>query len=99
MFLERVSCTPFYGHSDSSTLSLEEWIKEATMCNEERGWSLMSLMEAVLNSNPGSVPNADQVLRDQFVEHVRDVTLRCKLKQTCETKAFLFPPRCKGWSN
>lgn len=39
-----------------------------------------SLMEAVLSSNTGSVPNADQVLRDQFVEHVRDVTLRRELK-------------------
>ncbi|XP_051733814.1 uncharacterized protein LOC127503750 [Ctenopharyngodon idella] len=151
-------CPRFYGHSDSSSLSLEEWIEEATMCIEGRGWSdreqvlflldhlggearmeiklrpvverekpehifnilrnmyhgkqtfvqlqqkfyerkqhegesltefshsLMSLMEVVLSRNPGSVPNADQVLRDQFVEHVRDVTLRRELKRFVRQK-------------
>lgn len=146
-------CTRFYGRSDSSSLSLEEWIEEATVCIEGRGWSdreqvlflldhlggeakmeiklrsvaerekpkrifdilksmyhgkstfvqlqqkfferkqqegeslmefshsLMSLMEAVLSSDPNSVPNTDQVLRDQFVEHVKDVTLRRELKR------------------
>lgn len=48
--------------------------------------SLMLLMEAVLSSNTRSVPNVDQVLRDQFVEHVRDVTLWCELKRLVRQK-------------
>ncbi|XP_073786453.1 uncharacterized protein [Danio rerio] len=151
-------CPRFYGQSDPSAVSLEEWIEEATMCIEGRGWSereqtlflldhlggearmeiklrpaaerekpelifnilknmyrgkltfvqlqqifferkqqegeslmdfshsLMSLMEAVRSSNPLGVPNADQVLRDQFVEHVSDVTLRRELKRFVRQK-------------
>ncbi|XP_073710996.1 uncharacterized protein [Misgurnus anguillicaudatus] len=151
-------CPRFYGHSDSSSVTVEEWIEEATMCIEGRGWSdreqvlfildhlggearmevklrpaaqrerpelifnvlkdmyhgkqtfvqlqqkfferkqqegeslmefshsLMSLMDAVLSSNPNSVPNDDQVLRDQFVEHVRDVTLRRELRRFVRQK-------------
>ncbi len=41
----------------------------------------MSLMDSILASSPGGVPNADQVLRDQFVEQVNDVALKRKLKR------------------
>ena len=41
----------------------------------------MGLMETVKQRAPGGMPNADVLLRDQFVEHVLDGALRCKLKQ------------------
>nr|XP_021323533.1 uncharacterized protein LOC101885583 [Danio rerio]XP_021323535.1 uncharacterized protein LOC101885583 [Danio rerio]XP_021323536.1 uncharacterized protein LOC101885583 [Danio rerio] len=51
--------------------------------------ALMSLMDLILNSNPGSVPNSDRVLRDQFVEYVQDVTLKCELKRLVREKPSL----------
>lgn len=43
--------------------------------------ALMGLMEKVKQRFPGAVPNAPVLLRDQFVEHVIDSTLRRELKQ------------------
>lgn len=43
--------------------------------------ALMSLMDSILASRPDGVPNANQVLRDQFVEHVNDVALKRELKR------------------
>ncbi|CAL9692561.1 unnamed protein product [Knipowitschia caucasica] len=40
----------------------------------------MTLMDFVLDSNPDAVPNQQTMLRDQFVEHVRDGMLRRHLK-------------------
>ncbi|XP_043108814.1 uncharacterized protein LOC122354622 [Puntigrus tetrazona] len=48
--------------------------------------ALMSLMDAILNGNPGSVPNSDKVLRDQFVEYVQDVMLKRELKRFVREK-------------
>lgn len=42
---------------------------------------LMGLMEKVKQRFPGAVSNAPVLLRDQFVEHVADNTLRRELKQ------------------
>ncbi|XP_052464763.1 uncharacterized protein LOC128021529 [Carassius gibelio] len=43
--------------------------------------ALISLMDSILVSSPHGVPNADQVLRDQFVEQVKDVALKRELKR------------------
>lgn len=43
--------------------------------------ALMSLMAAVKQRAPTDVPNAEVLLRDQFVEHVLDGALRRELKQ------------------
>lgn len=43
--------------------------------------ALMASMERVKQSAPDGLPNADRLLRDQFVEHVRDGALRRELKQ------------------
>lgn len=42
--------------------------------------ALMALMDSVLETAADSVPNPQTVLRDQFVEHVRDGLLRRHLK-------------------
>lgn len=43
--------------------------------------ALKSLMDAVICKTPGGIPNADMLLRDQFIEHVLDDMLRRELKQ------------------
>lgn len=43
--------------------------------------SLMTLMEIVQRKNPNAIPNSDVVLRDQFIEYVKDKMLRRELKQ------------------
>lgn len=43
--------------------------------------ALLSLLEKVKRQSPHGMPNADALLRDQFVEHVNDGALRRELKQ------------------
>nr|XP_046232119.1 uncharacterized protein LOC124052199 [Scatophagus argus]XP_046232120.1 uncharacterized protein LOC124052199 [Scatophagus argus] len=43
--------------------------------------ALMGLMTSVKQHAPGGIPNAEVLLRDQFVEHVLDGSLRRELKQ------------------
>ncbi len=43
--------------------------------------ALMGLLEKVKPQSPNDMPNADILLRDQFVEYVLDSTLRRELKQ------------------
>lgn len=43
--------------------------------------ALMGLMASVKQRAPGGVPNSEVLLRDQFVEHVLDGSLRRELKQ------------------
>ncbi|XP_061574028.1 uncharacterized protein LOC133440726 [Cololabis saira] len=43
--------------------------------------ALMSLMTSVKQRAPSGIPNAEVLLRDQFVEHVLDGSLRRELKQ------------------
>lgn len=43
--------------------------------------ALMGLLERVKQRSPSGLPNADSLLRDQFVEHVRESSLRRELKQ------------------
>lgn len=48
---------------------------------QEFSLTLMGLMEKVKQRAPTGVPNAEALLRDQFVEHVLDSSLRRELKQ------------------
>ncbi|XP_056913809.1 uncharacterized protein LOC130539468 [Takifugu flavidus] len=48
---------------------------------QEFSLALMSLMAHVERQAPDGIPNADVLLRDQFVEHVLDGSLRRELKQ------------------
>lgn len=48
---------------------------------QEFSLALMGLMEKVKQCAPMDMPNADTLLRDQFVEHVSDSSLRRELKQ------------------
>lgn len=48
---------------------------------QEFSLALMGLMERVKQRAPTPMPNAGALLRDQFVEHVRDSSLRRELKQ------------------
>ncbi|XP_073331852.1 uncharacterized protein [Pagrus major] len=48
--------------------------------------ALMSLMDDVLDKNPDAVPNSEVALRDQFVERVRDGTLRHHLREVVRGK-------------
>ncbi|TWW62377.1 hypothetical protein D4764_04G0010240 [Takifugu flavidus] len=48
---------------------------------QEFSLALMSLMARVERQAPNGIPNADVLLRDQFVEHVLDGSLRRELKQ------------------
>ncbi|XP_060719718.1 retrovirus-related Pol polyprotein from transposon 412 [Tachysurus vachellii] len=43
--------------------------------------ALMGLLEKVKQQAPHAIPNAEVLLRDQFVEHVLDISLRRELKQ------------------
>lgn len=48
---------------------------------QEFSLTLMGLMEKVKQCAPTGMPNAEALLRDQFVEHVLDSSLRSELKQ------------------
>ena len=47
----------------------------------EFSYGLKRLMDMVGRATPGAVPNSDQLLRDQLIEHVRDGALRRMLDQ------------------
>lgn len=43
--------------------------------------ALKALMDVAICKTPGGIPNSDQMLRDQFIEHVSDDMLRRELKR------------------
>lgn len=47
--------------------------------------ALMGLMTSVKQRTPGGLPNAEVLLRDEFVEHVVDGSLRRELKRFAAT--------------
>lgn len=47
----------------------------------EYSHALKSLMDVAVRKTPGGIPNHDMILRDQFIEHVLDDSLRRELKQ------------------
>ncbi len=58
----------------------------------------MGLIKKVKQRFPGAVSNASVLLRDQFVEHVADNTLRRELKQLvrCQPNATLLEVRSEA---
>ncbi|XP_077378012.1 uncharacterized protein LOC144019084 [Festucalex cinctus] len=61
---------PFFARQQQEGESLQEF-----------SLALLSLMQPIQQSAPNGMPNADVLLRDQFVEHVLDSSLRRELKQ------------------
>lgn len=51
--------------------------------------ALMSLMGKIRQVAPNAVPNAEVMLRDQFIEYVNDVSLRRELKQLARRQPTL----------
>lgn len=73
-----------YGCSQSYVALQEAFFSRKQQEGEtllEFSLALMALLERVKNQAPNAVANTEIVLRDQFVEHVSDSTLRRELKQ------------------
>lgn len=73
-----------YGCSESYVALQEAFFSRRQQEGEtlqEFSLSLMGLMERVKQRAPINMPNAEALLRDQFVEHVCDSSLRRELKQ------------------
>lgn len=73
-----------YGCTDSYVALQEAFFSRRQQEGEtlqEFSLALMSLMASVRQCAPSEVPNADVLLRDQFVENVIDGSLRRELKQ------------------
>lgn len=73
-----------YGCSQSYVSLQETFFSRKQQDGEsllEFSLALMNLMGKVKKAAEGSVPNAEVMLRDQFIEHVYDGSLRRELKQ------------------
>ena len=73
-----------FRNSQSYVHSLAQFCQRHQRSDEsirEFSYGLKRLMDAVIRSAPSAVPNSDQLLRDQLIEHVRDGTLRRSLDQ------------------
>ncbi|XP_023815430.1 uncharacterized protein LOC110015877 [Oryzias latipes] len=73
-----------YGCTDSYVALQEAFFSRRQQEGEtlhEYSLALMSLMASVKGAAPSGVPNAEILLRDQFVEQVFDCALRRELKQ------------------
>lgn len=73
-----------YGCADSYVALQEAFFSRRQQEGEtllEFSLGLMSLLNKVKGQAPHAIPNADIVVRDQFVEYVSDSTLRRELKQ------------------
>lgn len=73
-----------YGCSRSYVSLQEEFFSRKQQDGEtlqEFSHALLCLMDKVVKKTPGVFPNKDVLLRDQFVEHVVDCSLRRELKQ------------------
>lgn len=73
-----------YGCSESYVALQEAFFSRRQQEGEtlqEFSLALMGLMEKVKQRAPADMPNAEALLRDQFVEHVLNSSLRRELKQ------------------
>lgn len=73
-----------YGHTESYVTLQQAFFSRRQLEGEtlqEFSLALMSLIAQVKQSAPCGMPNADTLLRDQFIEHVLDSSLRRELKQ------------------
>ena len=76
--------TEHFRNSQSYVHSLAQFYQRHQKADEtirEFSYALKRLMDAAIRSTPSAVPNSDQLLRDQFIEHVRDTALRRSLDQ------------------
>lgn len=81
-----------FRNSQSYVHSLAQFCQRHQRSDEsvrEFSYGLKRLMDAVVRSTPGAVPNSDQLLRDQLIEHVRDGALRRTLDQRLATNPQL----------
>lgn len=79
-----VALQDLYGCTDSYVALQEAFFSRRQQEGEtlqEFSLALMSLMVSVKQWAPSDMPNAEVLLRDQFVEHVLDGALCCELKQ------------------
>ncbi|XP_051793567.1 uncharacterized protein LOC127530552 [Acanthochromis polyacanthus] len=73
-----------YGCAQSHVILQQAFFSRRQLDGEtlqEFSLALLALMERVKQCVPDGMPNADQLLRDQFTEHVLDSALRRELKQ------------------
>ncbi|KAM7406700.1 hypothetical protein PAMP_001057 [Pampus punctatissimus] len=73
-----------YGCTESHVVLQEAFFSRRQHEGEtllEFSLALMGLMASVKQRAPGGIPNAEDLLRDQFVEYVLDGSLRRELKQ------------------
>ncbi|KAK7921991.1 hypothetical protein WMY93_008893 [Mugilogobius chulae] len=75
---ELYGCTESYVALQEAFFSRRQQEGETLL---EYSLALMSLMEKVKSRAPNDIPNSEELLRDQFVEHVLDGALRRELKQ------------------
>lgn len=75
---ELYGCTESYVALQEAFFSRRQQDGETLL---EFSLALLSLMERVKQQAPGDIPNAETLLRDQFIEHVLDGSLRRELKK------------------
>ena len=78
LLLEHFRNAQSYVHTLAQFCQLHQRADETV---REFSYGLKRLMDMVGRATPGAVPNADQLLRDQLIEHVRDGALRRMLDQ------------------
>lgn len=74
-----------YGCSQSYISLQKQFFQRRQLEGEslrEFSHSLLSLMEVIKRRSPTAIPNTDHLVRDQFIEHVRDGMLRRELKRS-----------------
>lgn len=77
--------TEIYGCSQSYINLQKQFFQRRQLEGEslrEYSHALLSLMELIKRKSSTLIPNPDQLVRDQFIEHVRDSMLRRELKRS-----------------
>lgn len=75
---ENYSCTQSYV---AAQLQLFQRTQREGESLRDYSHALKTLMDIALRKTPGGIPNSDVILRDQFIEHISEDTLRRELKQ------------------
>lgn len=84
--------TEIYGCSQSFVSLQKQFFQRKQQEGEsirEYSHALLSLMEAIKRRNARGILNPDALLRDQFIEHVRDGLLRRELKKSVRLNSDL----------
>ena len=88
-----------FKHSQSYVHTLAQFCQRHQRSDEsvrEFSYGLKRLMDTIERNVPGAVPNSDQLLRDQLVEHVRDPVLRRLLDQRLAADPRLTFPEVRA---